>query len=228
MAPFKTHWRQIRAERHYIVPCSRDDLPATQSLELRALRRRAPVQHTPHVSGPARGTVSRQRPQGPIFHDAGSSSAGHLARRFVEDTKASRGSHVAQWYGYAVCLIAVITFLVTINTLVDNVFALADPIRAGGNYEPTLTSFEAYQATLDRRAPATRADSLTPKMTDAEVRRHYEVLRADRIAQRRFEATKSLATSAILMVLAIALFSWHWAWLRRTVRGVSERPGAVA
>ena len=146
----------------------------------------------------------------------------------MEDTKTGRGSHVAQWYGYAVCLVAVITFLVTVNTLVDNVFALADPIRAGAGYEPTLASFEAYKATLERRSPTTRADSLAPKETDAEVRRRYEVLRADRIAQRRFEANKSLATSAILLVLSVLLFSWHWAWLRRTMRGATESLGANA
>jgi hypothetical protein len=58
-----------------------------------------------------------------------------------------------QWYGYAVCLTAVITGLICISGLIDDTFDLANPL-AGERAEGSLTSFEAYQATRERRAPS--------------------------------------------------------------------------
>ena len=133
--------------------------------------------------------------------------------------KVSRGTHVAQWYGYAVCLVAVITILISLNGVVDNAFVLSDPLHSAGGYEPVLTSFEAYQATQDRRSESrTGADTLTPKISDADLHRRYDALRAERIAARRFEATKSLVTSAVLLMFAAFLFVWHWAWLTRIAK----------
>ena len=38
---------------------------------------------------------------------------------------------VAQIYGYLVCLVAVITFLISITQLVNSMIDLTDPIHAG-------------------------------------------------------------------------------------------------
>src|SRR5574341_1413877 len=57
-----------------------------------------------------------------------------------------------QWYGYAVCLTAVITGLICISGVINNAFDLANPL-AGERAEGSLTSFEAYKATRDRPAP---------------------------------------------------------------------------
>lgn len=141
----------------------------------------------------------------------------------MEVTAVSRGSNVAQWYGYAVCLIAVVTILISLNTIVENGFILSDPLRAGGGYEPALTSFEAYQATLDRRpVPQPGADTVGPKTSEADLRRRFDALRSERIAQRRFDATKSLVTSAVLLVVAGLLFVWHWIWLRRNAAEIQR------
>ena len=57
---------------------------------------------------------------------------------------------VAQIYGYTVCLVAVITLLVTITTLVNAVFDLQDPLHADSKFQglqgsPSLASFENYK-----------------------------------------------------------------------------------
>lgn len=119
-----------------------------------------------------------------------------------------------QWYGYAVCLTAVITGLICISGIINNAFDLASPL-AGERSDGSLTSFEAYQATRDRR-PATSdqpqaADTLSEEMQ----RRRYEALRADRLVQRTFRAKKQLVTSLVLLVVAAVLFMTHWRWLRQ-------------
>jgi uncharacterized membrane protein YidH (DUF202 family) len=145
---------------------------------------------------------------------------------------ADRPSRVQQLYGYAVCLIAIVTLLIALSNLVEAAFDRADPLQAGagryGHPEVSLTSFEAFRATQpqqptqppDRVAGATapgpdqpstaRADTLTT----AELRARYEALRADRVARVSFDATRTLVGAALLAVVALGLFVGHWRWLR--------------
>jgi uncharacterized membrane protein YidH (DUF202 family) len=149
---------------------------------------------------------------------------------------ADRPSRVQQFYGYAVCLIAIVTLLIAISNLVEAAFDRADPLQAGagryGNPEVSLTSFEAFRATQpqtpaeppDRttapvppgpdRTSTPRADTLTT----AELRARYEALRADRIARVSFDATRNLVGAALLVAVALALFVGHWRWLRGGAR----------
>jgi hypothetical protein len=43
----------------------------------------------------------------------------------------------------------------------------------------------------------------------------YQTLRDDRLSEQRFKAIKGFVTNTIMLVLALALFGWHWRWLRR-------------
>ena len=57
---------------------------------------------------------------------------------------------VAQIYGYTVCLVAVITLLVTITTFVNALFDLQDPLHSDSKFQglqgsPRLASFENYK-----------------------------------------------------------------------------------
>lgn len=120
-----------------------------------------------------------------------------------------------QWYGYAVCLTAVITGLICISGVIDNAFELANPL-AGERADGSLTSFEAYKATRERRAALAGEGQAVDTLSDEMLRTRYEALRADRLAQRTFHARKGLVTSLVLLVVAAALFTTHWRWLRRT------------
>lgn len=137
-----------------------------------------------------------------------------LARRDAVD----RPNRIAQWYGYSVCLIAVIVLLISVGGMVNGLFTLANPLYREEGYEPTLSSFEAYRATYHRTPFVDRIerDSLrrTPP-SEAELRPQYEALRADRIARSRVEAQRSLVSAGISGLLAVALFLFHWRWLRR-------------
>lgn len=129
----------------------------------------------------------------------------------------AKPNRYAQAYGYGVCIIAVITFLICASVVVNNVFDLANPVQATGGL--ALSSFEAYQA--DQRPAAVgaaRADT-----SEAAQRKRYEALRADRIAHVTFQAWKAIVTSALLMLISVGLFVFHWRWLKRL--GAAEAAG---
>jgi hypothetical protein len=129
-------------------------------------------------------------------------------------------SRVAQLYGYTVCLVSVVTILFTVPSLIDNLFRLRDPLRAGGSFgafDPALTSFDAYKATYERAVGFGRREEAQarPAPTDEELRRQYDALRADRIASNTYEGRRALVSELMLLGLAVVLFVAHWRWLRR-------------
>jgi hypothetical protein len=130
---------------------------------------------------------------------------------------------IAPLYGYAVCLIAVVTLLIAVTNFVEAAFNRANPLQARGVFAPrgaSLTSFEAFRATYGEERP-TRAlpppgtAPSTDTLSTAELRVRYEAFRADHIARVSFQATLDLAKHGLLIALAVALFVSHWRWLRR-------------
>jgi hypothetical protein len=133
----------------------------------------------------------------------------------------SRANWIGPLYGYVVCIVAVITFLISLSGLVDAAFERAYPLQArGGGFGPmgqSLTSFEAFRASnAERMRMETRPGPATPTDTPstAELRQRYETLRADRIESGRFAAMQRLVKFGLLMAFAVVLFVTHWRWLR--------------
>ncbi|HSJ64385.1 MAG TPA: hypothetical protein VK922_10885 [Gemmatimonadaceae bacterium] len=126
----------------------------------------------------------------------------------------ARSPRIAQWYGYTVCLVAVITFLISAQSVVNQAFTLGNPLRAASRYGSALTSFEAFEATQDLSPRRMPGDTTTAPLSEADLRRRYEVLRSEQIDQSRFDAMRAIVASGLMMLLAIALFLWHWRWLR--------------
>ncbi len=136
----------------------------------------------------------------------------------------SRENRVAQIYGYAVCLVAVITALLSVPSIVQNIFTLVAPLASDRGFGRSMTSFEAYKATYERgpseapAAPSVAAAEPRPVPPDSVLRREYEARRAERLTNVRFEASRSLTGSGLLLGLAVGLFAGHWRWLRRLER----------
>ena len=131
-------------------------------------------------------------------------------------------NRVPQIYGYTVCLVAVITFLISANSLVQNAFIMANPLQGGQarfGGEPSITSYEAYRATYDRERPVPGPDAKSPvtdTASEVTMRIRYDALRADRIERAKFESLRAVTGSLLLIALSIALFTLHWRWLRGT------------
>lgn len=142
---------------------------------------------------------------------------------------------VAQLYGYAVCLITVIVMLISIKGIIDAAFDLSDPVRAqGGAFGRSgrpLTSFELYKMDARREGVRDRGPSPSPApdghgttadtiSSDADLRRMYEAEREAQIGNTKFQATRSLFSGLLFIILAGALFFIHWRWLK----GITSAP----
>ena len=135
-----------------------------------------------------------------------------------------RPTWIAPLYGYLVCVIAVITFLVNASGFVDAAFDRANPLAGRNSFGPfggSLTSFEAFRATYDVNdrmrpgtAPATSA-AAGDTLTTEQLRARYEALRADRIATTSYQSLQRLVKNGLLILLSAVLFWTHWTWVRR-------------
>ena len=132
-----------------------------------------------------------------------------------------RSSRIAQAYGYAVCLIAIVTVLISASQIVTAAFNLSDPLRAEGfGRGGTLTSYAAYKREQQRPAIATHVspsapDSAVVPPTETELRQMFEDERLDQIGNVRFRSMRTLVTSVLMIIVAFGLFLMHWRWLRR-------------
>jgi len=143
--------------------------------------------------------------------------------RFVQGGVVERPERVPQLYGYTVCLVALFWAIISMISIVDASLTLSAPLYRGdrgfAGVEPSVSSFEAFRTTYDmsRRfmspdSRGARADSVS----EPELRRRYDALRADRMERNSAEARRSLITSVLSLLIATALFAFHWRWLRRT------------
>lgn len=136
-------------------------------------------------------------------------------------------------YGYAVCLIAIIVALISVSGLLDAGFTIADPL-GGDTTSPwsemgqarSLRSLDAFRASATKTSTGAYVfrhqvfgtngvTAIADTLSDAEVQARYQTLRADRLSEQRFKAIKGLVTNTIMLVFALALFGWHWRWLKR-------------
>lgn len=125
-----------------------------------------------------------------------------------------RSNRVRQWYGYTVCLIAVVTALLTLKSVLEHAVDLSNPVLGPDPYGESLVSFEAWKATRGGRFEAPDVKTTADSVPDAVLRQRFIAVRTERIAERQFRARKGLVTSGALLLVAAALFATHWRWLR--------------
>ncbi len=124
----------------------------------------------------------------------------------------------AQIYGYAVCLVAVITFLISVTTLVNAIIDLQDPLYAGWTTQgaPSLASFENYKMDILKSTPGGDGSTQTSYIPDDQtLRSMFEAAKADKIRSTRHKANQSVIIGGLLIIICIILFVTHWRWMRK-------------
>lgn len=131
-------------------------------------------------------------------------------------------NRLAQLYGYLVCLVAVITFLVCVGNIVAAAFDLSDPLHAWGDFEQQriLSSFDNYRMDVLGSVPEGQA---VP--SDESIRGMYESARDAQIQLVRLRSKRNMTVSGLLILLSIALFIGHWLWLKRLA--AHDAPGGA-
>lgn len=122
-------------------------------------------------------------------------------------------------YGYAVCLVAVITFIICVAGIVNAVLDLSDPIHAGHSFrpEPSLASFENYKMDVLKSSEGEQA--FVPD--DETLRAMYTAAREDKIQGAKHSANKNIMVNGLLIFISIVLFIFHWIWIKRLPRKVA-------
>jgi hypothetical protein len=127
---------------------------------------------------------------------------------------------MAQVYGYLVCLVAVITTLICVSTLVSAILDLGDPLHAGWTPpgSPSLASFDNYKADILKSVPKEGEAAKAYIPDDQTLRTMYEAAKNDKIQSVRHESNRTIVIDAILLVICIVLFVTHWRWMRKLAK----------
>ena len=117
---------------------------------------------------------------------------------------------IPQVYGYAVCIVAIITILISVADLITSVIDASDPLYAWGD-EQRLSSFENFK--VDVLKSGKNEASYVPD--DSTLRIMYEDAKNHKIRRVKHQTTKSIIVSSILIVISTTLFITHWIWMSK-------------
>jgi len=127
---------------------------------------------------------------------------------------------MAQIYGYTVCLVTVITFIICISNIIPSIMDLSDPMHAQGFYvtagTPSLASFENYKMDILKSAKSDDQKTGTNYIPDDKtLRSMYDAAKADRINQANHTSIRAIVVNSLILLISIILFVTHWLWMRR-------------
>ena len=139
---------------------------------------------------------------------------------------------VSSIYGYGVCLIAIVVFLVSVAAFVSSAFRTADPALGAHRQRAVMRGFGGPQSFMHRGrfgepgryghrrtygssgAPrGTRMNAAQGVSPTSSSSQRVIAFRNARIARDRLEAVRSLTISFVLIVVSVLLFLGHWRWL---------------
>lgn len=128
-------------------------------------------------------------------------------------------SKVPAIYGYAVCLVTVITIIISVADLVNAVIDLGDPLHAERNFQktPSLASFENYK--MDILTSSDKEQTFVPD--DETLRAMYESAKNDKIQSVKHRTMRSIMVSSILIVICVVMFITHWRWMRKLSKSIT-------
>lgn len=131
-------------------------------------------------------------------------------------------NRIKQLYGYSVCLITLIVALFSAQSTLEAFLNLNGESNSFGTR--ISASFDAYLAQNPRTLVPPNGDTPRDTASVETLRRRWEALREDQLADARAQASRSLASSGLLLVLAVGAFAFHWNWLRRSDIASVDRP----
>ena len=122
-------------------------------------------------------------------------------------------SKIPMIYGYAVCLVTVITVIISVASFVNAVIDLGDPLYAERNYNkaPSLASFDNYK--MDIYSSSDKEKAFAPD--DETLSAMYEAAKADKIHSVKHRANRTMIVNGLLIILCIVFFAFHWRWMRK-------------
>ena len=117
-------------------------------------------------------------------------------------------------YGYVLCIVTVITFLISVTSMVYSLIDLTDPINAHRTYgkdAPSLASYENYKMDIIKSVdPEHEVD-----LDDATLTSMFNAAKQDAISKVKHDAYRSVIVNSLVILICIVLFVTHWIWMRK-------------
>jgi len=130
---------------------------------------------------------------------------------------------VPQLYGYAVCLVAVITFLFSFTAMVIAIVDVDEPLHAGWSFplSPSLASYENYKMDVLK---SSKGDVSTSSYLPDDQTLHtmFDAAKAERVLKVKHQARQSVIIGGLLIIVSVILFASHWMWMQKRIPLLSK------
>ena len=125
---------------------------------------------------------------------------------------------ISQIYGYAVCLVCIITILISVPNVITSLIDLSDPMHAGSWYpagkDRNMASYELYKVDILSEYHGAKGDSTAYVPDEATILSMFEAAKADKIQSATHIARRTVIVFTILTAIAVVLFIIHFRWMR--------------
>ena len=118
---------------------------------------------------------------------------------------------IPQVYGYSICVIAIITFLITTAGLINSIIDAKFPEYNSWSQNDFVT-FEKYK--MNTLNAFTKDPNYIP--TDEELQLMFEKEKAHNLQKVKIRITKDFLSNGIIFLISIILFWIHWRWMRKS------------
>lgn len=132
-----------------------------------------------------------------------------------------KSQKIVQIYGYTVCLVALITFLIATSTLVNSVMDKSDPIHVGYTPPgtPSLASYDNYKMDILKNLPKENEPSKPSIQPDEKtLNSMYLAAREDKIKSSLHIINKNIMVSSSMIAISVLMFISHWVWMRKILK----------
>jgi hypothetical protein len=126
-----------------------------------------------------------------------------------------RKQRIAVTYGYAVCLVAIITFLITLASLVTSMIDMSDPFHSRYQSKENLASFENYK--IKAMEAISKDAAYIPD--DVALRKMYDAAKEEVILTAKHGTRRNMIVNGMILFLSIILFIVHWRWMQKIQKG---------
>jgi hypothetical protein len=135
-------------------------------------------------------------------------------------------NRMPQIYGYLICLVAVITFIICLANIIPSIIDLGDPMHSRSMYAsqntPSLASFENYKMDVLKSVNKEGAGETQAYIPDdATLRAMYESAKADVVQTVVHNSIRTIVVSGIILLVSVVLFITHWNWMKRLSKKLS-------
>jgi len=114
-----------------------------------------------------------------------------------------------QVYAIIICIISVITIIISLSGLVSAIIDRSNPIYAN-RYDTSLTSFENFK--LHSLKSISKDEAYIP--SDQELLKMFEDARDDKIKMIQHQTNRTIIVNSLIIVISIIFFASHW-WIMK-------------